>query len=279
MQPPIVLSIAGSDPSGGAGIQADLKTFTAFDTYGAAVIAGLTVQNTQGVRDARALDPEFVVAQIEAVFDDLPVAATKIGMLTDAGTAQAVAALLERRRADAGVVVLDPVMVATSGDRLLSEDATAVIRDRLTPLSDLVTPNLPEAAVLLGTEEATDLAGLEAQAQGLLAVGAKAALVKGGHLTHDELTDVFADAGGPRHLTSQRIDTPNTHGTGCTMSSAIAACAALAGDTPDSGISFAAVERAHAWLARAIRAGAEWSLSRNPQTSHGPVNHLTEEQA
>ncbi|HMR50519.1 MAG TPA: bifunctional hydroxymethylpyrimidine kinase/phosphomethylpyrimidine kinase [Arachnia sp.] len=271
--PPIVLSIAGSDPSGGAGVQADLKTFTALGTYGCAALAGLTVQNTQGVRAAVPVDPDFVRDQVNAVLDDLPVAATKLGMLSNAAVAEAVADLIDRRRADFGVIVLDPVMVATSGDALLAEDAIAVVRDRLLRQADLITPNLPEAAVLLGVEPAGDAAALESQARALVVAGARAALVKGGHLS-GELVDVLATADEMLVLRGQRIETRHTHGTGCTLSSAIAASAARLGDTVATGIRPASVVAARDYLARAIAAGAEWRLSRTPETGHGPVNHL-----
>lgn len=281
MQPPIVLSIAGSDPSGGAGIQADLKTFSALGTYGAAALAGLTVQNTQGVRAAVAVDTGLVRDQIEAVIDDLPVAATKLGMLSNAAVASAVADLLEERRDDFGLVVLDPVMVATSGDRLLDEDAIHIIHTRLIHLADIITPNLPEAAVLLGSgvtvaRTATDL---EQQAAALVEAGARAALVKGGHLNDDVLTDVLASGDGVVRFTSARIRTRNTHGTGCTLSSAIAASAALSGDTRETGVSRAAVNSARDYLHRAIISGAGWQLSRHPESGHGPVNHLVNNKA
>ncbi|MFT3945257.1 MAG: bifunctional hydroxymethylpyrimidine kinase/phosphomethylpyrimidine kinase [Ancrocorticia sp.] len=276
MQPPVVLSIAGSDPSGGAGIQADLKTFSALGTYGAAALAGLTVQNTQGVRAAVAVDPVLVHDQIEAVIDDLPVAATKLGMLSNAAVANAVADLLEERRDDFGLIVLDPVMVATSGDRLLAEDAIETIRTRLARLADIVTPNLPEAAVLLGDKVtvARSAEDLEHQAAALVEAGARAALVKGGHLDDDLLTDVLASGDGVVRFISPRVRTRNTHGTGCTLSSAIAASAALAGDTRAGGVSRAAVESARDYLQRAIVSGAGWQLSRHPESGHGPVNHL-----
>ena len=274
MTPKIALSIAGSDPSGGAGIQADLKTFSALGVYGAAALAGLTVQSTQGVRAAVPVDPSFVRDQVVAVIDDLPVAATKLGMLSNAEVAGVVADLLEERCDDFGVVVLDPVMVATSGDRLLADDAIETVRARLMRLADVVTPNLPEAAVLLGEASAGDVDGLAAQATALVAAGARAALVKGGPMEGDELTDAFADASGVTLLGSPRIRTRNTHGTGCTLSSAIAACAALLGDTPASGVSLPAVEKARGYLFRAIASGADWRLSRTPDTGHGPVNHL-----
>lgn len=274
MNPKVALSIAGSDPSGGAGIQADLKTFAALGVYGTAALAGLTVQNTQGVRDARPVEPAFIRAQIEAVIDDLPVAATKLGMLSNAAVATAVADLIEERRADFGVVVLDPVMVATSGDRLLDDDATGVVRDRLMRLADVITPNVPEAAVLLGEAPATDADGVIRQARALVDAGARAALVKGGHLSDAELTDAFAFGAELALLTGPRIRTRNTHGTGCTLSSAIAASAARRGDTRATGIRLETVEQARDYLMQALDSAAGWTLSRSPETGHGPVDHM-----
>ena len=270
----VCLSIAGSDPSGGAGIQADLKTFSAFGVYGCAAIAGLTVQNTQGVRHARPVAPGLVVDQVAAVLDDVHVAATKIGMLSDAETVAAVAELVAARRSELGVLVLDPVMVATSGDRLLTEDAIGLVRDRLLPLADLVTPNLPEAAALLNCASASDLDGVVGQARALVLAGARAVLVKGGHLDGDTLTDVFARPGEVVALSAPRIATRNTHGTGCTLSSAIAASAALLGDTPVSGVRLASVERGRGYLRAALRAAADWEFSRTAGAGHGPVDHL-----
>ncbi|MDO5676222.1 MAG: bifunctional hydroxymethylpyrimidine kinase/phosphomethylpyrimidine kinase [Propionibacteriaceae bacterium] len=274
--PKIALSIAGSDPSGGAGIQADLKTFHALGVYGAAALAGLTVQNTQGVRDARPVEPAFVRAQIEAVLDDLPVAATKLGMLSNAEVASAVADLIDERRTDFGVIVLDPVMVATSGDKLLQDDAITVVRERLMRQADVITPNVPEAAVLLGVAPVTDADGVIAQAKALVAAGARAALVKGGHLTAAQMTDAFATSDGVAVLSSPRIDSRHTHGTGCTLSSAIAACAARNGDTISTGIRLESIEQARGYLMRAIESGSHWRLSRTPDQGHGPVNHLVE---
>lgn len=274
MNPRIVLSIAGSDPSGGAGIQADLKTFAALGVYGAAALAGVTVQNTQGVRAAFPVDPALVREQVEAVIDDLPVAATKLGMLSNAEVVKAVASLIEERRADFGVIVLDPVMVATSGDKLLQDEAIHTVRTRLLPLADVITPNLPEAGVLLDAGPAADTDQQAAQALALRDLGARAVLVKGGHLDADELTDVYASAEGLALLSGPRIRTRNTHGTGCTLSSAIAAQAALNGETIASGVSLSTIEQARDYLQRAIQAGAGWALSRTPETGHGPVDHL-----
>ena len=272
--PTIALSIAGSDPSGGAGIQADLKTFTALGVYGAAALAGLTVQNTQGVRQARPVDPAFVRDQILAVFDDLPVAATKLGMLSNAAVANAVADVLEERRDDAGLIILDPVMIATSGDALLTDDAIDVVRTRLLPLADLVTPNVPEAAVLLDQPPVTDTNGLIRQARQLVATGVRAVLAKGGHLTDPELTDVFAHGTELALLTGPRFNTRHTHGTGCTLSSAIAAVAARRGDTRATGVRLESVEEARDYLMRALESGSRWTLSRTPDSGHGPVDHL-----
>lgn len=272
--PKIVFSIAGSDPSGGAGIQADLKTFTALGVYGAAALAGLTVQNTQGVRQARPVDPAFVRDQILAVFDDLPVAATKLGMLSNAAVATVVADVLEERRHDAGLIILDPVMMSTSGDALITDDAIEVVRTRLLPLADVVTPNVPEAARLLGHSPVTDTNGLIRQAQQLVTAGARAVLAKGGHLADPELTDVFAQGTELALLTGPRFKTRNTHGTGCTLSSAIAAVAARRGDTRATGVSLESVEEARDYLMRALDSGSRWALSRTPDAGHGPVDHL-----
>lgn len=274
MTPPTALSIAGSDPSGGAGIQADLKTFSALGVYGMAALAGLTVQNTQGVRAAAALAPDLVAAQVEAVLDDIPVGATKLGMLTNAEIAGRVAALIRSRRDEFGVVVLDPVMVATSGDKLLTDDAIAVVREELLPLADVVTPNVPETAVLLGEPPPRNAAELAAQAEHLVQAGARAVLAKGGHLEDGELTDYLATPRGLRRFTSPRIVTRNTHGTGCTLSSAVAASAAAAGLSPGEAIPEAVVERARGFLHRAIAAAVDWRISRFPAAGHGPVNHL-----
>ncbi|MHB1007664.1 MAG: bifunctional hydroxymethylpyrimidine kinase/phosphomethylpyrimidine kinase [Propionibacteriaceae bacterium] len=270
----VCLSIAGSDPSGGAGIQADLKTFSAFGVYGCAAIAGLTVQNTQGVRRAHPVASDLVVDQVTAVLDDLHVAATKIGMLSDAETVAAVADLVAARRSEFGILVLDPVMVATSGDRLLTEDSVALVCDRLIPLADLVTPNVPEAAALLGRAAASDMQEAVDQAKALVAGGARSVLVKGGHLDGDMVVDVLARAGEVVELRSPRIATRNTHGTGCTLSSAIAASAAVLGDVPGSGVGLASVERGRAYLQAALRGATDWELSRHPGVGHGPVDHL-----
>ena len=219
---PIAVTIAGSDSGGGAGIQADLKTFSALGVYGASVIAALTAQNTRGVQAVHDVPPAFVAAQIDSVFSDLAVNAVKIGMLSNAAVIEAVAAGLERH--GARMVVLDPVMVATSGDALLAADAVETLRRALLPRALLVTPNLPEAAALLNEPVAEDEEAMRAQAERLLALGARAVLVKGGHGGGPESVDLFLDAAGRlERFAAPRVDTANTHGTGCTLSSAIAA--------------------------------------------------------
>jgi hydroxymethylpyrimidine/phosphomethylpyrimidine kinase len=224
---PNVLSIAGSDPSGGAGIQADLKAIGANGCYGMAAITALTVQNTQGVFGAELADPDFVARQIDAVFDDIRVDAVKIGMLGSAGIVEAVAGALEGRAAPA---VLDPVMVAKGGDRLLAEAAVEALRDRLLPLAAVVTPNLPEAADLLGVAEARGRSEMEAQAAALLALGPGAVLLKGGHLEGDDSPDLLLTRDAAVWIEGARVRTRHTHGTGCTLSSALAARLALTGD-------------------------------------------------
>ena len=222
MRPPIALTIAGSDSSGGAGIQADLKTFTALGVYGASALTALTAQNTQGVQDVLAVGAPFVAAQIRSVLDDVPIDATKIGMLGGEATVEILADLVAERRRDLGRIVLDPVMVATSGDPLLSAEGARALRERLVPLADVLTPNLPEAARLLGRMAATDATETVAQGQALAAMGPGWVLMKGGHAEGGVCTDRLI---GPeaRDFTAPRLLTRNTHGTGCTLSAAIAA--------------------------------------------------------
>ncbi len=226
---PVTLTIAGSDPSGGAGIQADLKTFAAFKVYGAAVVTALTAQNTCGVRAVMEVPPSLVAQQIDAVLDDLEVAATKTGMLATGAIIEVVAERLRAR--PAGVVVVDPVMVATSGDPLLSADALQMLRSRLLPLAALVTPNLHEAGVLLGRSIASS-AEMRDAARALVDLGPRAALVKGGHrraadgtLAPDAL-DVLYDGSTLHELTAPRAGFRAIHGAGCTLSAAVAAAVA-----------------------------------------------------
>jgi len=258
----IAVTIAGSDSGGGAGIQADLKTFSALGVYGASVIAALTAQNTKGVTGIHDVPPAFVTAQIDAVFSDLKVDAVKIGMLSNAGVIEAVTNGLNRHAAKN--VVLDPVMVATSGDRLLDPAAMDALRKKLIPRAGLITPNLPEAAALLETAVATTEAEMQAQAGRLIASGAKAVLMKGGHGSGPEAVDLLVDANSVMRFAAARIDTKNTHGTGCTLSSAIAAGLAKGLTLKD------AVRAAKDYTTAAIAASHKLSVG----TGHGPVHHF-----
>lgn len=258
---PNILSIAGSDPSGGAGIQADIKAIGANGGYGMAAITALTIQNTRGVQGAQMIAPDVVAAQVASVFEDIRVDAVKIGMLGSADIALAVADVLQGR----GVpVVLDPVMVAKGGDRLLAADAVAVLRDVLLPLATMVTPNLPEAADLLGMDEADTQAGMILQARTILALGPQAVLLKGGHLAGGDSPDLLVTADAAHWLPAQRVATRNTHGTGCTLSSALATQLALTGDP------LAAARAAKAYIHAAI-AGAD---GLQVGQGHGPVDHF-----
>jgi hydroxymethylpyrimidine/phosphomethylpyrimidine kinase len=258
----IAVTIAGSDSGGGAGIQADLKTFSALGVYGASVIAALTAQNTLGVTAIHDVPADFVAAQIDAVFSDLAVDAVKIGMLSQPAVIRAVAAGLDRHRQSN--VVLDPVMVATSGDMLLRDEAVAVLIEDLLPRAALITPNLREAARLLGADVASGRAEMEDQAAALLRIGARAVLLKGGHGTGPESDDLFLSKAGSRWFTAPRIATENTHGTGCTLSSAIAAGLARGHDME------AAIDAAKHYITEAIRHADELEIGRG----HGPVHHF-----
>jgi hydroxymethylpyrimidine/phosphomethylpyrimidine kinase len=259
---PIALTIAGSDSSGGAGIQADLKTFSAFGVYGASVVTALTAQNTRGVQGVQAVPAPFVAAQVDSVLSDLDVGAIKTGMLADAAIVETVARRL--RSAPPLPLVVDPVMVATSGDILLEPDAIGALKGELLPLATLITPNLAEAAVLLGGRVAESEAEMHEQARALLALGCRAVLVKGGHGTGAQAVDVLADAAGSESLTSPRIDTPHTHGTGCTLSAAVAALLAQGTGLAE------AVERAKAYVWRGLQGGRTLGVGRG----RGPVDHL-----
>jgi hydroxymethylpyrimidine/phosphomethylpyrimidine kinase len=219
---PNVLTIAGSDSGGGAGIQADIKTFSALGTYGASVITALTAQNTRGVSAIHAPDPGFVTAQLDAVFSDIRIDAVKIGMLANAGIVRAVAAALARYQP--AHVVLDTVMISKSDHALLAADAVTALRDELLPLAAVLTPNLPEAAALLGVTPAVDEASMVRQGEALRALGAQAVLMKGGHLSASaDSPDWLIEANGTQRFGGARVAVTNTHGTGCTLSSAIAA--------------------------------------------------------
>jgi hydroxymethylpyrimidine/phosphomethylpyrimidine kinase len=259
---PIALTIAGSDSSGGAGIQADLKTFAALGVYGASAITALTAQNTTGVSGIDLVPADFVTAQIDAVFSDLDVKAVKIGMVAQLATIDAIVAGLTRWSPKH--VVLDPVMVATSGDRLLAADAVEGLRAKLVPRAVLITPNLPEAAALLDEPVAVSEAAIESQGKRLLAMGCAAVLIKGGHGQGAESTDYLISGNGTVALPAPRIATKNTHGTGCSLSSAIAAGLAR-GEELET-----AVRNAKAWISAAIAASDRLGVGHG----HGPIHHF-----
>jgi hydroxymethylpyrimidine/phosphomethylpyrimidine kinase len=262
MTTPVALTIAGSDSSGGAGIQADLKTFAALGVYGASVITALTAQNTRGVSGIHQVPAEFVTAQIDAVFSDLAVAAVKIGMVAQPASIDAIVAGLERWSPKH--VVLDPVMVATSGDRLLAPEAVDALRTKLIPRASVITPNLPEAAALLDEPLAASEAAIENQGKRLLAMGCPAVLIKGGHGQGAESIDYLIDVNGAIALAVPRTATKNTHGTGCSLSSAIAAGLAK-GESLE-----AAVRNAKAWVSAAIASADRFSVGHG----HGPIHHF-----
>ena len=258
---PIALTIAGSDSSGGAGIQADLKTFCAFSVYGASVLTALTAQNTRGVFAVESVPPAFVVAQMDAVLGDLDVDAIKTGMLANAAIVEAVAGRLASVSAP---VVVDPVMVATSGDPLLEPDAVEAIRSRLIPRATLITPNMPEAARLLNRPVAETEEEFRIQAHALLDLGCRAVLLKGGHATGNQAIDILCDRSGTERLVRPMLDTRNTHGTGCTLSAAIAALLARGAGLRD------AVDRAKTYVWHALQAGRSLGVG----SGSGPVDHL-----
>ena len=261
---PNVLSIAGSDPSGGAGIQADLKAISANGAYAMAVVTALTAQNTTGVSGIHLVPAEFVSAQIEAVFDDIRVDAVKIGMIATAEIAQAVAQSLKIRSVP---IVLDPVMIAKGGAPLLRPDAVAVVREHLLPMATVLTPNLPEAAHLLGAPVAKTRVEMEAQGQALIQCGPQAVLMKGGHLDGDISPDCLVTAQGTSWLESPRIETRNTHGTGCTLSSALAAQIAQITEGEDL---VQAVTSAKSFVSNAIAQAHQLKVG----TGHGPTHHF-----
>ncbi|MEE8203530.1 MAG: bifunctional hydroxymethylpyrimidine kinase/phosphomethylpyrimidine kinase [Alphaproteobacteria bacterium] len=256
------LTIAGSDSGGGAGIQADLKTFSALGVYGASVITALTAQNTSEVRAVHEVPPEFVAAQIDAVMDDIRIGAVKIGMLSSVEIIDAVVAALRRQAPPA--VVVDPVMVAKSGDRLLRPEAVAALRERLVPVSTVITPNLPEAAVLLDREIARTAEEMADACRALKRLGPESVLLKGGHMDHAESVDVFYDGSEWLRLSAPRVDTRNTHGTGCTLSAAITAHLARGESLPR------AVQQAKNYLTAAILAADGLGIG----GGRGPVHHF-----
>lgn len=258
-----VLTIAGSDSGGGAGIQADLKTFSAIGCYGMSVITALTAQNTQGVTSIHAVPSSFAGEQMEAVFSDMGTDAVKIGMLYSAELIKVVAEQLTKH--DAAKIVLDPVMIAQSGDKLVQDDAIEAIKKYLMPLADVVTPNLPEAAVLLG-RELSRIEDVPEAARELADYGSKAILIKGGHLKDASSTDFLYLAREDRfvQMEGERIETVNNHGTGCTLSSAIASYLAKGNSIEE------AVRKAKIYISETIRAGAKYTLGHG----HGPVHHF-----
>jgi hydroxymethylpyrimidine/phosphomethylpyrimidine kinase len=266
------LTIAGIDPSGGAGVLADIKTFSAFGVYGCAVVAALTAQNTQAVTAVHAIPAAFVAQQIDTLLADVRIDAVKIGMLGQAAVIQAVAERLHHwQPANRSVpMVLDPVMVAKSGAHLLDKSALGSLREALLPLATVLTPNLPEAGVLLERSAAETPAQMRQAIQALREKmshsGHRWVYLKGGHLPGDECLDLLHDGDVMIELPGQRIDTKNTHGTGCSLSAALAALLAQGVDVPD------AARRAHRWLARAIAASGQLQVG----SGHGPVQHFHE---
>lgn len=258
---PNVLSIAGSDPSGGAGIQADLKAISANGAFAMAALTALTAQNTNGVRGIHLVPPSFVRDQITTVFADIRVDAVKIGMIGTADIAMAVAEALKDRPVP---IVLDPVMIAKGGAPLLQPDAVSAVCDQLLPMAAVLTPNLPEAAYLLGCDAATSLAEIEAQGQALMARGPKAVLMKGGHLDGGNSPDCLVTVQGTTWFEAPRVETPNTHGTGCTLSSALAAQIAQGGELPQ------AVAAAKAYVSMAISNADLLDVG----SGHGPTHHF-----
>lgn len=257
-----VLSIAGSDPSGGAGIQADLKAISARGCFAMAALTALTAQNTQGVSGVHLVPPQFVADQIAAVFADIRVDAVKIGMIATAEIAEAVAGALAPHT---GIpVVLDPVMIAKGGHALLDPNAVSSLTTHLLPLATHLTPNLPEGAALLGREPASDRAEMEDQARALLALGPKAVLLKGGHLNTLDSPDLLCTGSGLHWFDAARVATTNTHGTGCTLSSALAAELGKGTSEPD------AVAAAKAYVSGAVAAADTLEVGHG----HGPTHHF-----
>ena len=249
-----VLSIAGSDPSGGAGIQADLKTFSALGCYGMAAITALTAQNTKGVTGVHELPAEFVAKQVESVFEDVRVDAVKIGMAGSPDTIKAIAAVLRKYKPQH--IVLDPVMVSQSGHRLLSDEAVDTLKKEFIPIATIITPNIPEAEVLLGTKDV--------KAENILKIGVHAVLLKGGHGDGANSTDIYADKYKTHAFEALRLHTKNNHGTGCTLSSAIAAYLARGLNLEDS------CAAAKNYITEALRHSENLSVGHG----HGPVHHF-----
>lgn len=257
----IALTIAGSDSSGGAGIQADIKSFSALGVYAASVLTAVTAQNTKGVSAVEDISLPVIAAQMDAVFSDLDINAVKIGMVSRADTIRTIAERLQRQTQP---VVLDPVMVATSGDRLLRENAIETLRADLLPLARLVTPNLPEAALLTGTPIASDRQAAIRQAEAILKLGAGAVLIKGGHGNGAQSIDLLLDEGNLTEFSMPRIKTSNDHGTGCTLAAAITARLALGSTLSD------ATSLARDYLQGALVSGQAMAIGKG----RGPVHHF-----
>ena len=262
---PIALTIAGSDSGGGAGIQADLKTFSALGAYGCSVITALTAQNTQGVQAILDVSADFIKAQLDSVFSDIAVNAVKIGMLSQSEVIRTVRDGLDQYGVER--LIVDPVMVATSGDKLLRDDAINTLKEWLIPKATIITPNLPEAAVLLDCPIPDDMADMEAMLVPLYNLGCQSVLLKGGHLSDNESIDLFYDGDNVHYLASPRYPTRNTHGTGCTLSAAITARLASGLALPE------AVAQAKAYIANAISHADELQISKTDK-GHGPVHHF-----
>lgn len=259
------LTIAGSDSSGGAGIQADIKTMSALGCYASSAITAITVQNTLGVTAVHAVPPGIVAGQIRAVMDDIRPLAVKIGMVNDAATIEAIADTLAGY--DIKNLVIDPVMVATSGSRLMQDDAVDIFCSKLLPMATLLTPNVPEAEVLSDIK-ITDATSMDEAASHIIKKGCKAVLIKGGHIEGEKIDRLYYADGDTvikaAEYKSQDVNTRNTHGTGCTLSSAITSFLALGNPADD------AIAKAKAWLTEAIIAGAKVEIG----SGHGPVNHF-----
>ena len=256
---PVALTIAGSDSGAGAGIQADLKTFAALGVYGVTVITAITAQNTVGVRAVQEIDPAVIAAQLDAVAEDFSIGALKTGMLSSAPIIEIVVAGIRRHRL--GPLVVDPVMIAKSGDRLLREDAVESLRRLLLPVAHVVTPNIPEAEVLAGRPIRSH-SDRVAAGRAILELGVQAVVIKGGHSDEDPIVDLLVDHDGVHEFRAARIATSSTHGTGCTFSAAIAASLARGRDLPD------AVGEARDYLSRLLAAAPGLGHG------HGPMNHF-----
>jgi len=254
------LTIAGTDPSGGAGIQADLKAFSALGAYGTSVITALVAQNTTGVQSICRVEPAFVAAQLDSVLSDVRIDTIKIGMLSESAIVEVVSGRLKQTRVP--WVVLDTVMLAKSGDPLLSPEAVSTLRDRLLPQVSLITPNLPEAAALLGCAQARNEEEMREQGRALLALGCQAVLMKGGHLSESESPDWLFTREGEQRFTAPRVNTRNTHGTGCSLSAALAALRPRHDDWPTT------VQAARHWLQGALEQAASLEVGHGQGTVH-----------